>query len=145
MTILLATMLVLHVLLGVIGTMSAYVVWRELLRSQPRPSWLKWYSLTTWVTWLGAWLAGGYYYVFYYGEQVKPVIKAGEYAWAHSVVTEWKEHVFLFLPFLAFATWFELRSSQLTHQRALVWSSGVMWLLSLCITAAGVLISGAVQ
>jgi hypothetical protein len=48
----------------------------------------------------GAWLAGGFYYVEIYGSEVKPFIKAGPMPWAHQVVMETKEHVFLFLPFL---------------------------------------------
>ena len=48
-----------------------------------------------------SWVAGGYYYVNFYGENVKPVIKEGLQPWAHSVVTETKEHVFLFLPFIS--------------------------------------------
>ena len=47
-----------------------------------------------------AWFAGGYYYVEFYGAQVKPFIKEGPLPWAHGVVMETKEHVFLFLPFL---------------------------------------------
>jgi hypothetical protein len=49
---------------------------------------------------LAAWLAGGFYYVEIYGPQVKPFIKEGPLPWAHKVVMETKEHVFLFLPFL---------------------------------------------
>lgn len=49
-----------------------------------------------WVTWL----AGGSYYVVYYGSAVKPIIKAGPWPWAHAICMEAKEHVFLFLPFL---------------------------------------------
>lgn len=48
-----------------------------------------------------AWVVGGYYYVQFYGANVKPIIKAGPQAWAHGIITETKEHVFLFLPFLA--------------------------------------------
>jgi hypothetical protein len=47
-----------------------------------------------------AWLAGGFYYVEFYGADVKPLIKEGPLPWAHQVVMETKEHVFLFLPFL---------------------------------------------
>lgn len=53
--------------------------------------------------WLGiiglalSWLIGGYYYVKYYGPLVKPIIKAGSASWAHAVVMEAKEHIFLFL------------------------------------------------
>ena len=49
-----------------------------------------------------AWLAGGFYYVEIYGTGVKPVIKQGPMPWAHSIVMETKDHVFIFLPFLAF-------------------------------------------
>jgi glycopeptide antibiotics resistance protein len=48
-----------------------------------------------------SWFTGGYYYVNIYGNNVKPLIKEGPFPWAHSIVTETKEHVFLFLPFLA--------------------------------------------
>lgn len=48
-----------------------------------------------------SWLVGGYYYVTVYGSLVKPVIKEGPFPWAHGVVTETKEHVFLFLPLLS--------------------------------------------
>jgi hypothetical protein len=47
-----------------------------------------------------AWLVGGFYYVEFYGSDVKPLIKEGPLPWAHKVVMETKEHVFLFLPFL---------------------------------------------
>jgi len=50
---------------------------------------------------LTAWLAGGFYYVEVYGSAIKPVIKASEAKWVHSIVMEVKEHVFLFLPILA--------------------------------------------
>lgn len=50
---------------------------------------------------LTAWLVGGFYYVEVYGSQIKPLIKASEAKWVHSVVMEVKEHVFLFLPILA--------------------------------------------
>lgn len=47
------------------------------------------------------WLTGGYYYVVIYGPQVKPIIKEGPMPWAHEIVMETKEHIFLFLPFIA--------------------------------------------
>lgn len=50
---------------------------------------------------LTAWLVGGFYYVEVYGSQIKPVIKASDAKWVHSIVMEVKEHVFLFLPILA--------------------------------------------
>ena len=48
-----------------------------------------------------SWLVSGLYYVVYYGPQVKPVIKEGPWPWAHGIFMEGKEHVFLFLPFIA--------------------------------------------
>lgn len=57
-----------------------------------------------------SWVAGGYYYLTDYQAIVKPVIKAGPLPWAHSVITETKEHVFLMIPFLAITAWSILRS-----------------------------------
>ena len=54
---------------------------------------------------VGSWVAGGAHYLTDYATAVKPVIKAGPVPWAHSVITETKEHVFLFLPFLAVLAW----------------------------------------
>lgn len=51
----------------------------------------------------GCWLTGGYNYLTTYGSQVKPVILAGPYPWAHEIVMEGKEHAFVFLPIIALA------------------------------------------
>jgi hypothetical protein len=51
----------------------------------------------------GCWIVGGYNYLTAYGSQVKPVILAGPHPWAHEVVMEAKEHIFVFLPIIAFA------------------------------------------
>jgi magnesium-transporting ATPase (P-type) len=48
-----------------------------------------------------SWITGGYYYLTEYGSVVKPMINAGASPWAHKIVMEVKEHVFLMLPFLA--------------------------------------------
>lgn len=44
-----------------------------------------------------SWIAGGYYYVVYYGTLVRPVIKSGMAPWAHNIIMETKEHIFLFI------------------------------------------------
>ena len=44
-----------------------------------------------------SWIIGGYYYVVYYGPEVKPIIKEGVAPWAHSIFMETKEHIFLFI------------------------------------------------
>ena len=58
----------------------------------------------------GCWIAGGYNYLTVYGSQVKPVILAGPHPWAHEVVMEAKEHIFIFLPVIAYALAFTLSS-----------------------------------
>jgi hypothetical protein len=50
---------------------------------------------------VGSWIVGGYYYVTIYGPVVKPVILGSAYPWAHSIVMETKEHIFLFIPIMA--------------------------------------------
>lgn len=49
----------------------------------------------------GCWIAGGYNYLTDYGSNVKPAILAGGYPWAHQILMEAKEHVFIFLPIIA--------------------------------------------
>ena len=56
-----------------------------------------------------SWLTGGFYYVDFYGENVKPVIKEGPQAWAHGVVMEAKEHIFIMLPFLGVICYWFIR------------------------------------
>ncbi len=48
-----------------------------------------------------SWVIAGIYYVVFYGPDVKPAVKSGPWPWAHSIFMESKEHIFLFLPFLA--------------------------------------------
>lgn len=49
------------------------------------------------VAFIASWIAGGYYYVVYYGTLVRPVIKSGLAPWAHNIIMETKEHIFLFI------------------------------------------------
>ena len=51
----------------------------------------------------GCWIVGGYNYLANYGSQVKPIILAGPEPWAHSIVMEVKEHIFVFLPIIIIA------------------------------------------
>ncbi len=51
----------------------------------------------------GCWIVGGYNYLTNYGSQVKPIILAGPEPWAHSIVMEVKEHIFIFLPIIVIA------------------------------------------
>lgn len=47
------------------------------------------------------WLLAGIYYTVFYGDNVKPLINEGPWPWAHGIFMEAKEHIYLFLPFLA--------------------------------------------
>ena len=96
---------------------------------------------------LAAWFAGGFYYVEVYGSQIKPVIKASDAKWVHSIIMEVKEHVFLFLPILAFvvAAMLQEFDRELIHNRdarvSIVLLSGLIFLLGFSIAGMGAIIS----
>jgi len=93
------------------------------------------------------WLLSGVYYVIYYGPEVKPIIKAGPWPWAHSLVMESKEHVFLFLPLLALLLLFMVwkYSDELKENREIRFSilavGGVAIFLLLLMVWGGFLVS----
>src|SRR3989344_7274426 len=99
-------LIMIHAVLGEAGALAFLWVLVELLSpTESRIRRARIVALLGTVLLIAAWIVGGYYYVTIYGPDVKPLIKAGPFPWAHSVITETKEHVFLFLPFLAFLTW----------------------------------------
>lgn len=59
--------------------------------------------LTVFLVIAGCWIVGGYNYLTDYGSLVKPMILAGPEPWAHSLVMETKEHIFIFLPLIVLA------------------------------------------
>src|SRR3990167_6368538 len=58
---------------------------------------LKWVAVFAAGSFGLSWFVGGYYYVKFYGSLVKPVILKSAVPWAHAVVMESKEHIFLFI------------------------------------------------
>ncbi|HLC55928.1 MAG TPA: hypothetical protein VJJ23_01705 [Candidatus Nanoarchaeia archaeon] len=104
-------------------------------------------SLIAVILFLSSWLIGGYYYVNTYGANVKPIIKEGPEPWAHSVIMETKEHIFLFLPFLAIFASAVLWKNDKVIQKdnklriAVILLSGLIFLLAFAIGAMGYLIS----
>lgn len=99
---------------------------------------------------LASWLAGGFYYVVYYGTLVKPIIKKGVAPWAHNIVMETKEHIFLFLIPLAMTVLFIVlldkeRLEQLKIRRLTMWLAGAAAGLGLLIGAMGFIISAAAR
>jgi hypothetical protein len=96
----------LHAVLGEAGALAFLWVLVELLNpSESRLRRARLAALLGVLFLIGSWVVGGFYYVTEYGAAVKPIIKSGPIPWAHSVITETKEHVFLFLPFLAILAW----------------------------------------
>ena len=94
-----------------------------------------------------AWVAGGFYYVDVYGTGIKPAIKASDAKWVHSIVMETKEHVFLFLPLLAFVTTSLIFrfGKELIDNRAVrktvVLLAGLIFLLGFSIAGMGAIIA----
>jgi hypothetical protein len=94
-----------HAAVGEIGVLTFLWVFVELINpSKERIKRAKIIALIGVIFLFASWFVGGYYYVDVYGSEVKPLIKEGPAPWAHSVITETKEHVFLFLPFLSLLT-----------------------------------------
>lgn len=92
----------LHAGLGEIGALASLWVLVEILNaSESSLRRARTAALIAVLFLAGSWFFGGYNYLTNYTEIVKPIIKNGPLPWAHSVITETKEHVFLFLPFLA--------------------------------------------
>ncbi len=93
----------LHALAGLLGTIAFGWVLLELRKPGKEN-----YAMAHTAAALGiilllfSWAMGGFYYVTVYGPSVKPLVKQ-EAAWVHDIGTETKEHIFLFLPFLALA------------------------------------------
>lgn len=143
--------LILHVLLGVVGVVASYAVWLALLKRTVNVVSARGWSLLAALSYVLSWLTGGYYYVTYYGSAVKPVIKAGAFPWAHTMFMEWKEHIFLFLPFLALVVFLALFFAgervvgDQRLKRELATLGGVVSALGTIVALAGVVVSGAVR
>jgi len=102
---------------------------------------------------IGAWFAGGYYYLKHYGPVVKPALiaEASHYKWAHNFIIESKEHIFLFIPLLAvaaFLLYFKLESwkdlDEATSKKA-AYLSLLIFLMAFLMAALGSLVSGSVR
>jgi hypothetical protein len=98
-----------------------------------------------------SWFAGGYYYLGHYQADVKALIKGGPDPWAHTVITETKEHVFMFLPFLALLVWGGLAKfgrelgSNKKLLRPLIMLSLLIVLVSFAMAGMGYLISSGLR
>lgn len=137
-----------HVIAGVIGLSASYALLMVLFKRAPSLTALRVTSLVAFLSYFLSWLAGGYYYVFYYGVNVKPVIQGGDYPWVHAVFMESKEHLFLFLPILTLTLTlvFFLRGSDVLTdkrvRRAVIAVASLIAIIALFVTLSGILISG---
>src|SRR3989344_3265467 len=96
----------LHAFLGELGIASFLWVFLETLNPERhRIKRAKIAALVGVVFLFASWIIGGYYYVNYYGGNVKLIIKEGPEPWGHGIFMEAKEHIFLFLPLLALLTY----------------------------------------
>lgn len=151
MTTTLQIYLIIHILIGLLGVVCSYAVLMELFRFKPQLKKLIRFSAASFWFYLISWVTGGYYYLKFYGAQVKPIILAGPYPWAHTFFTEVKEHVFLFLPFLALITWLafwglqQLALEEAKLKQAVRWLVALQCLIGLFVTVAGFIISGSVR
>ena len=141
----------LHILFGLAGMIFVYAYLTALLRRDPSVRFLRAASFSATLAFLLSWLTGGMYYLWYYGPKVKGVILGGQYTWAHTIFTEAKEHVFLFLPFLAVSLYAVTallgdrvkESAEL--KRSLIILAGATLTIGIAVKLSGVLISGAVR
>ena len=151
MTQALQTFLSIHVLIGVTGIIASYATLIWLFKRNVPVRLLKISSLTAFVAYITAWITGGYYYVIYYGGNVKPIIKEGPTPWVHLIIMEVKEHIFLFLPLLSFVVllvvW--LNGNKLQENRRLRNALALVALITLVIAVlmalGGVVISGSAR
>lgn len=151
MSSLFAFLLATHVFAGVIGVIATFLVVLTLLKSTPNIKKLRVTSFLATLSYFISWFSGGYYYWKYYGDNVKPIIKDGDYAWAHSIVMEAKEHVFLLLPVMAlvimsFAYFSSGRLlSDSEFKSSVTFFSIVALVLAVLITLSGMIITGGAQ
>lgn len=148
MTTSLSIFLGIHVLIGVTGVAASYMTLMWLFKRNLSLRALRVSSLIAFIAYITAWITGGYYYVVYYGDNVKPGIKEGSTPWVHSVIMEVKEHIFLFLPILAFVillvVW--LKGDRLQENQKLRNALALVALITLIIAVSmalgGIVISG---
>lgn len=137
-----------HALTGILSIFAFLLVVVELLGPTEKTiRRVKAFALLGTILIFTAWIAGGYYYVTSYGPDVKPAIQGGSTPWVHFVIMETKEHIFLFLPFLAILVTgmiSNFNSDLLKNHEAkssVLLLSGLIILLGLVIAGMGYLIS----
>ncbi len=151
MSVIFQSALLLHIILGILAMVASVTLWMVFLKRIQNFRLIKFSAGATFFLLLGSWISGGYYYLYYYGASVRSVILSGPYPWAHKIVMEAKEHIFLFLPFLAAVVFFavlrfregEAISPVLLRGLAILITA--MTTLIVLMALGGIAISGAVR
>jgi len=105
-----------HVLTGVAGSLLPFLIILELTKSFKKISVkkIRIVAALSLIFLVLSWIIGGLYYVNVYGSTVKPAIQKTQ-PWIHAILMESKEHIFLFMPFLAalmnVLVWIDLKKS----------------------------------
>lgn len=129
-----------HAFLGEIGIACFLWVFIEMLNpTESSIKRAKIASLIGVILFFASWIVGGYYYATDYGASVKPVIKEGPQPWAHLILMEVKEHIFLFLPFISILAYSLISKFQLNQKDSKTKKS--ISLLSLLIIFMGALMA----
>src|SRR3989344_5347060 len=96
----------LHLAFAIVGIDALLWLLGEIKNDTWRKTRVYWSAVVGVIAFVLSWIAGGYYYVRYYGSLVKPVIQKGLAPWAHNIIMETKEHIFLFIIPLALTALF---------------------------------------
>lgn len=94
-------LLSLHIFLGVGATAAFGYAWMQFKNPDYKMLNVKILSILGALAIFSSWITGGYYYLYYYGANIKPQILAGSQPWAHKLIMETKEHIFLIIPVIA--------------------------------------------
>ena len=148
MTTTLATLLIVHVLSGVIAIGMLNVVLMHLLKKAPNYVFVSRLAWSAVALFFLSWATSAYYYVTYYGSAVKPRILAGAMPVAHTFFMETKEHIFLVLPFIAVSIALSTTYLRSDPDEGLRKSTALLTLVALAVgvavAASGILVSGSI-
>ena len=105
-----------HVLFGLLGSLVAFWVLIEIRHlSQDNFSRIKLLSISTIVLIFLSYILAGYWYVTFYGAD-KQIIKLSSWSFAHTIITESKEHFFFFILLLVILLYFLVRDYDLLQR-----------------------------
>ena len=148
MTTTLATLLIVHVLSGIIAIGMHNVVLMHLLKRTPNYVFVSRLAWSAVALFFLSWATSAYYYVTYYGTAVKPRILAGAMPAAHAFFMETKEHIFLVLPFVAISIALCVTYLRMNEDDRLRKSTALLTLVALVIGVAtavsGMFVSGSI-